>query len=219
MNLIYRIIILCLIAINTQAQPKPVKPITPNDPEAEKYLKLIKDKYTNLGTYKLTYKMQITDANNKSTSMSGTYISSGEKYIIEVDKKKTVSDGKTIWAIDSKEKEIQINKASTSKKNKVETPMDIIKQYNKLFKYRVKEPISNGTIVLELIPLDKNSPYFKIDLHIQTNKLILTASKLYDKGGNRVNFSISKTDELKADASLFTIKTENYKDFEVMDMR
>jgi outer membrane lipoprotein-sorting protein len=219
MKFTINLILFSLFSTATQAQPKPVKPVSQNDPEAEKYLKALKDKYAQSGSYKLSYKMQATDANNKSTTMTGNYIGSGEKYIIELDHSKSVNDGKNIWSINTKEKEIQINKVSGSKKTKVETPIDIIKQYNKLFKYRVKEPIENGVIILELIPLDKNSAYFKIDIHIDVKKNQLTAAKLYDKGGNRVHFSISKTEEFKLSPTIFIIKTEDYKGFEVLDMR
>lgn len=220
MKKVFNLLIYSLICITVYAQPKPVKPISTNDSEAEKQLKALKAKYALLSNYKMTYKMQMTDANNKSTTMSGSYTGSGEKYIIEVDHTKSITDGKTFWSLDTKQKEIQINNVSTKKKNKVETPIDIIKQYNKLFKYRVKEPLTNGVIVLELIPLDKNSPYFKIDLHIQVSKLQLISAKLYDKGGNRVNFAISKTEEnIKLSADAFNLKAENYKGFEIMDLR
>jgi outer membrane lipoprotein-sorting protein len=216
---ILSIVFFFVYALGLYSQPKPVKPVSQNDPEAEKHLKALKLKYSKLINYKLTYKMQAVDANNKSTTMTGVYIGSGEKYIIEIDQTKSINDGKTIWSINSKEKEIQINKVSATKKNKLETPIDIINQYNKLFKYRVKEPIENGVIVLELIPLDKNSPYFKIDMHIDVKKNNLTAAKLYDKGGNRINFTITNTSELKLNTDAFIVDTKQYKDYEVLDMR
>jgi len=202
------------------SQPKPVKPQTTNDPEAEKYLKALKSKFDLLKTYKLSYKMSITDANNSTTTIDGTYIGSGEKFIATGNNTKTISDGKTQWVIESADKEIQINTVKTSKGNKIETPIDIIKRYNKFFKYRIKEPLENNAIILELIPLEKNSPYFKIDLTIHTGKMQIVSAKLYDRGGNRILFNISKTEEnIKLASDVFTVNTANYKGYEVMDMR
>lgn len=215
---------LCLLfslgIMNLFSQPQSVKPSAENDPEADKYLKALKTKFESLTSYKLSYKIAMTDANNKVTDMIGNYTGSGGKYIIESNSAKTIADGKTQWTIDKENKEIQIATMKPSKGNRLENPIDIVKRYNKFFKYRVKEPISDDKIVLELIPLDKNSSYFKIDLTIHTKKNQLISSKLYDRGGNRILFSFTKVEEnLKLSPNLFTVDTKSYKDYEVLDMR
>lgn len=212
--------LLMSVASMSIAQIKPVKPTSTNDPEAEKYLKLLKSKLETNKGYKLEFTTNITDADNKSQTSSGVYIGASHMYSVEMDGVKTINNGKTQWAIQSVDKEIHISNVSNLKSSKAEMPIDIIKKYNKLFRYRVKEPLNNQIITLELIPLNKNSAYFKIDLTIQTAKLQILSAKLYDKGGNRVQFKFSKTTEnLKLSPSQFEVNTNLYKGYEVLDMR
>jgi outer membrane lipoprotein-sorting protein len=201
------------------AQPKPVKPSLENDPEAEKYLKMIKEKFDKMTVYKLSYKVVSTDVNSKTTSQTGSYIGAKEKYIIEIDKLKIVNNGKTQWNIDESSKEIQIQNIS-SKSKKSETPMSVIKNYKLLFKYRVKESITNNVIVLELVPLNKNNAIFKIDLAIQVASQQLVFAKFYDRGGSRVQYNILSTINNPALAvNAFGIETKSYKGWEILDMR
>lgn len=201
------------------AQPKPVKPSMTNDAEAEKYLKALKSKFNKLKSYKLNYSMTSTDANNKSNTIAGNYIGSKDKYIIETKGLSIYNNGIHQWNINHENQEIQINTIS-SKNSKAETPVDIIKNYSSLFKYRVKEPINNGVIVLELIPLNKNNNFFKIDVALETKKLQIVYSKLYDRGGNRIIYKINSTEEdIQIAESAFIPSKTKYKGYEELDMR
>ncbi|MFY7862292.1 MAG: LolA family protein [Chitinophagales bacterium] len=211
--------VLAMVSIILSAQPKPVKPGLENDPKAEKYLKIMKEKFDKMKAYKLSYKVASTDANGKTSSQSGFYIGSKEKYIIEIDKLKIVNNGKIQWNIDESSKEIQIQSIA-SKSKKSETPMSVIKNYKLLFKYRVKESITNNVIVLELVPLNKNNAIFKIDLAIQVASQQLVFAKFYDRGGSRIQYNIlSTTNNPPLAANTFDIETKSYKGWEILDMR
>lgn len=200
-------------------QPKPVKPSLQNDATAEKYLSKLKAKYDKLNGYKISYKLEITSPDGKSELSQGTYIGSRDQYILETKDLKIVNDGKTQWNINHQDKEIQIQKLS-SKKSKWETPMDIIKNYSSLFKYRVKDPEQNNKIILELVPLNKNNPVFKIDLTIHTKNLQILSSKTYDRRGYRMNYDITNTQEnYKPSPTEFSPNKEQYKGYEELDMR
>ena len=98
--------------------------------------------------------------------------------------------------------------------------MDIIKNYSSLFKYRVKEPEQNNKIILELVPLNKNNPVFKIDLTIHTKNLQILSSKTYDRRGYRMNYEITNTQEnYKPSPTEFSPNKEQYKSYEELDMR
>lgn len=202
------------------AQPKPVKPQSLNDPLAEKYLKILRSKLETSKGYKFYFTLTSTNADNKSTTEKGIYTGAGTMYKVELSDNITSFDGKMQWVIDKDAKEIHINKVTPSKNSKAETPIDIIKQYDKLFKYRVKEQESGGIIVLELVPINKNAPYFKVDVAVNTKNSQITYSKLYDKGGNRILFQFTKNEELKTvSTSIFQINTAQYPNYEVLDMR
>lgn len=215
----YFLAVFVLSIANATAQPRPVKPIITNDSEAERYLSRLKEKFNKLNTYRLKYKMTITKADNTSSAMEGTYSVSKAKYSIETKDMSIINNGVIQWNINHSDKEIQINKIST-KKSKIETPMSIIKNYSSLFKYRVKEVPSSGIIILELVPLNKNSNFFKIDLGIDTKKLQIVSSKFYDRGGTRIVYSIANTEEnIELPESTFNPKVLDYKGYEELDMR
>lgn len=195
------------------------KSIVDQEPEAEKYLKSLKAKFDKLAAYTLQYEMSHTDVNNKTTVEAGKYIGSKEKYMLETPEIKIINNGTTQWNIQKKDKEIQINTINP-KKSKMETPMSVIKNYKTLFKYRVKDPISNKVIVLELIPLNKNNSIFKIDLGINVPNNQIVHSKFYDKSGSRINYQISHVEENNLlSKDFFDLKKEEYKGYEVLDLR
>lgn len=205
---------------NFLAQPKAVKSSPNNDPEAEKYLKAIKLKLQTLKGYKLNFVTEITDADNKKQTYKGSYMGSGDKFELELPDVKTINDGKTQWTINKSEKEINISQYAKPKQSKTETPVDIIKNYSTLFKYRVKEPAANSRIILELIPLNKNTSFFKVDLTLNTKKNHIISAKLYDRGGHRILFNFTDMVELTSlPSGAFSLNTIVYKDYEVLDMR
>lgn len=201
-------------------QPKAAKGDIGNDPLAEKYLKSLKTKLQTVKAYKLNFTTEITDADQKKQVYKGNYLGSGDKFELELPDAKTINDGKIQWVINKSEKEINITKYTKPKNSKTETPIDIIKNYSTLFKYRVKEPAANGQIVLELIPLNKNNNFFKVDLTIDIKKTTLLGAKLYDKGGHRIQFKFTDMLEYQSvPAGSFHVNTTAYKDYEVLDMR
>ena len=213
-------LLIIIFSSNFFAQPKTVKPSLNNDSEAEKYLKAIKLKLQTLKGYKLNFVTEITDADNKKQTYKGSYMGSGDKFELELPDVKTINDGKTQWTINKSEKEINISKYSKPKQSKTETPVDIIKNYSTLFKFRVKEPATNNLIILELIPLNKNTSFFKVDLTLNIKKNHITTAKLYDRGGHRILFKFTDMVELTSlPLGAFSLNTAIYKDYEVLDMR
>lgn len=212
---------LCVIGgVTIFAQPKTTGSTTSSDPEAEKYLKSIKTKLMSIKGYKLSFTFEVTDADQKKEVQKGSYLGSGDKYELELSDVKTINDGKTQWSVNKLEKEIHISNYTKSKKSKMETPMDIIKNYSNLFKYRVKEPEKNHQVVLELIPLSKNSNFFKVDLILEVKKNTIVAAKLYDRGGHRIQFQFADMQELRAlPLGSFALNVSNYKNYEIIDMR
>lgn len=208
---------LCIASISINAQ---IKGTVENDPEAEKILGQIKTKFNKLAAYTLAYKMSTTDVNGKKTSQEGTYTGSGQKFSIQTTELILINNGKTQWNIKPKEKEIQIQEVLAAKL-KAETPIAVIQNYKTLFKYRVKQRDPNGTIVLELVPKNKNGAIFKIDLSINVAKNQITMAKFYDKGGSRTEYlitSIAENPKL-TDGTFNPVLSSSYPGYEVLDMR
>jgi outer membrane lipoprotein-sorting protein len=84
----------------------------------------------------------------------------------------------------------------------------------------VKEVLKPNVKILELIPLEKNSNIFKIDLTINTKNNVVIGSKIYERSGVRVSYAISSREENRAVASsLFSFLEKDYKGYEYLDMR
>jgi outer membrane lipoprotein-sorting protein len=203
-----------------QSQPRSGQPSANNDPEAEKYLKLINTKLQTLKGYKLNFITEIIDADQKKQTYQGSYAGSGDRFILDLPDTKTINDGKTQWTINKGEMEINISKYSKPKQSKAEIPIDIIKNYSRLFKYRVKEPLHSQQIVLELVPLNKNSNFFKVDLTLDVKKHHILGAKLYDKGGHRISFKFADMHEFKTIAAdAFILLEKDYPGYEILDTR
>jgi outer membrane lipoprotein-sorting protein len=203
-----------------QSQPRSGQPSANNDPEAEKYLKLINTKLQTLKGYKLNFITEIIDADQKKQTYQGSYAGSGDRFILDLPDTKTINDGKTQWTINKGEMEINISKYSKPKQSKAEIPIDIIKNYSRLFKYRVKEPLHSQQIVLELVPLNKNSNFFKVDLTLDVKKHHILGAKLYDKGGYRISFKFADMHEFKTIAAdAFILLEKDYPGYEILDTR
>jgi outer membrane lipoprotein-sorting protein len=203
-----------------QSQPRSGQPSANNDPEAEKYLKLVNTKLQTLKGYKLNFTTEIIDADQKKQTYQGSYAGSGDRFILDLPDTKTINDGKTQWTINKGEMEINISKYSKPKQSKAEIPIDIIKNYSRLFKYRVKEPLHSQQIVLELVPLNKNSNFFKVDLTLDVKKHHILGAKLYDKGGHRISFKFADMHEFKTIAAdAFILLEKDYPGYEILDTR
>lgn len=213
------IISICFTQV-IQSQPRSGQPSANNDPEAEKYLKLVNTKLQTLKGYKLNFTTEIIDADQKKQTYQGSYAGSGDRFILDLPDTKTINDGKTQWTINKGEMEINISKYSKPKQSKAEIPIDIIKNYSRLFKYRVKEPLHSQQIVLELVPLNKNSNFFKVDLTLDVKKHHILGAKLYDKGGHRISFKFADMHEFKTIAAdAFILLEKDYPGYEILDTR
>jgi outer membrane lipoprotein-sorting protein len=204
-----------------KSKVKILKPVDSKniDVEAQQILEALHIRYGKLTSYSFKYNATIDIPNStKKENFSGQYVVKGNQFYININKLDIKSDGKSIANINHETKEVQIN--PLVKKNKIETPFDFIKNYKKLFKYRVKEVLKANVKVLELIPLEKNSNIFKIDLTINTKDNVVMGSKIYERSGVRVSYAISSREENKAVASsLFSFLEKDYKGYEFLDMR
>lgn len=218
-----RYLAICVLIWSTlaHAQPKPVKPQTKtnNDPVASKWLAFFNKKYIALASYKINYTVTVKSAEDKELEkFSGIYVAGGKKFYLSTNKSIMISDGVTIWNINTKNKEVQIN--ALGKKKSIETPIDVLTKYDKNFKYRMKNEKDGDVDAIELIPTDKNSTIFKIDLTIDTKNQKIIASKIYDKNGMRIYYAIHSIEtNLKEAPSFFLFDTKKYQGYEILDLR
>ena len=208
------------ISLSLFGQPKPIKPIvlSENDPEAEKILNSFNSKYQKLKSYTFDFAVNISDLEAKTKeTYNGTYKNKGVKFFLKLKEMDVFTNGKMYYSVNYKSKEVQIQDYNQNLKK--DLPFEQINNYKKKYKYRVKEVLDKNRKVIELVPLNKNNPIFKIDVVVQTLSNQLKSIKVYEKSGYRILYTISKLKENeKLSDTEFEFNSKNYSDFEILDL-
>ncbi len=152
----------------------------------------------------------------------GTVFVKGEKYRLETNELVRISDGNTIWTYFPNEKEVQISEQDGD--DTEINPAKLYKLYEKgyLLLY-MGEDIVEGTTYqyIDLTPLEKSSPYFKIRLTISKTNRLVTQAKIFSRNGIHYTYRIDKVDTKPTpkENSFFSFNTSAYGDIEINDLR
>jgi outer membrane lipoprotein carrier protein len=201
---------------------------TPNDPEAATLLKTISDKYKAYNNISISFKLIIakpkmkpTDDERKLTdTLSGTALLSGSKFSVDINRQKTICDGKNIWTYMPADKEVQVNYYTEG--NDIFAPSKIFNLYREGFNYQTKEKKtvnSKSITVIELVPGNMQT-FFKIDVSIDEAAQQIVETKIYERNGTRYTYKIAKqTPNTSATAASFTFDAAKYPGVRVTDLR
>lgn len=212
--------ILLLTSIVTFAQPKGMGT---NDADAKKILDAVSGKFRSFKTVTAKFNLKIENAAGKvQGSKSGTVFMKGTKYRVSVTGQEIFCDGKNVWTYDKSPNEVQITQfdgsASTITPQKLFTNF-----YDKDFLYKLnsENKVGGKTIQeIELTPLDKTKPFFKVLVSIDKATQTITQTKVFEKNGNKYTYSISS---MKTNAAIpentFVFDQKSYKGVEVVDLR
>ena len=95
--------------------------------------------------------------------------------------------------------------------------------YQQNFWYRIKEKgMVNGkrVYIVELTPMDKDEEYFKIDLTIDADGMIVVGSRIYTKSGIHYIYSIGDfTPNVQLPEDFFAFDPARYPGIEIVDLR
>lgn len=200
--------------------------VAQTDPEAKKILNTVSKKYDAYATMRSEFQLSVTDANKKTYTNSGEMFFNKPKkqYAIKMQDQEIISDGKSVWNIAKDIKEIQITDAEHDERSI--GPNNLFSFYKTGYKY-VGMPddkiAKNGKIetlrVIELSPLDTKTNYFKIKLRINKNNHIHDVT-IFDKSSNRFTYTINTLYVgQKFATDTFTFAKDNYKNYEIVDLR
>jgi outer membrane lipoprotein-sorting protein len=212
--------ILLLTSIVTLAQPKGMGT---NDAEAKKILDAVSGKFRSFKTVTAKFNLKIENAAGKvQGSKSGTVFMKGTKYRVSVTGQEIFCDGKNVWTYDKSPNEVQITQFDASASTI--TPQKLFTNfYDKDFLYKLNSEgkVAGKTIQeVELTPIDKTKPFFKVLVSIDKATQTITQTKVFEKNGNKYTYSIAsmKTNAPLAD-NIFVFDQKNYKGVEVVDLR
>jgi outer membrane lipoprotein carrier protein len=195
---------------------------TVNDAKAKDILNKVSVKYKSFKTIRAVFVQKIDDPANKSSDeLTGTIYIKGNKYKVDLNSQEIICDNVTIWTYLKDSKEVQINTYEPDESTI--SPDQIFNIYQKDFLYAFnQETTLNGATVevIDLTPMNKNKPYFKVRLNIDKNNSTITSAVFMFKDGKKYTFEIQKmVPDLVLNDSFFTFDPKQYPGIQVDDLR
>jgi outer membrane lipoprotein carrier protein len=215
------LVLITAICTTALAQPKPG--MGNSDPEAKKVLDAVSAKFKTYKAVQAKFSLSIENSAGKMMgNKSGTVYMKGSKYRISVTGQEIFCDGSNVSTYDKSANEVTITKVDPSA-NTI-TPQKLFTNfYDKDFLYKLNgEKVVKGKNIqeIELTPIDKAKTFFKVLLYIDKATKTLTGAKLFEKAGNRYNYTVSN---LNGNAAItdaqFVFDAKKYPGAEVVDLR
>ncbi|NUO03295.1 MAG: outer membrane lipoprotein carrier protein LolA [Saprospiraceae bacterium] len=219
--------ILLLSAAGIFAQ-KPTNQFTKkgdNDPAAKAILDKVKKNYQSYKSLEATFNLEIELAEQAKEVQKGKIAQQGEKYFLDLGPQQVLCDGKAIWMVLPKNKEVQVNNMpSKEEEASILTPQALFRFYEKGgFIYAlINEYTENGKVMqqIEFKPTDRNAEYSKIRLTVEKKTASVASIKAFSKDGSRYTFNITKLTPNKTfDAGYFTFNKAKYPGYHIEDLR
>jgi len=200
---------------------QPPKGMGKSDAEAKKILDAVSAKFKSFSTFQSSFLLKIENGSGKNLgTKSGTLSMKGTKYKVAIPGQDIFSDGSTQWTFDKSANEVTISKIDQSA-NSI-TPQKLFTNfYDKDFLYKLNGLVKidgRNMQEIELTPIDKTRPFFKVLLYIE--KSMIQTTKVFEKTGNRYTYSVNnmKTGSAMAD-NVFIFDAKKYPGVEIVDLR
>ena len=214
------IFLMFVVGVSVMAQPKGMGK---SDADAKKILDAVSAKFKSFKTVTANFNLKIENAAGKvQGSKAGAVSLKGNKYRINVTGQEIFFDGSTIWTYDKSSNEVQITKFDASA-NSI-TPQKLFTNfYDRDFLYKLNgetKVAGKTSQEIELTPIDKTKPFFKVLLIIDKGSQTISSTKVFEKNGNRYTYSVSslKTN-IPVPDDLFVFTASKYPKVEVVDLR
>lgn len=193
-----------------------------SDKTSQDILKGVSDKYKSFNTVDADFTYVIESAQDKTNEkQKGKVFLKGSKYKLLIVGQEVYCDGKTVWTYLKDSKEVQITDPST--KADAITPANIFNMYDKGYQSKfVEEKVEGGVAIqtIDLMPIDTKKKFFKIRLTINKLEKSIMSSKIFDKNGNKITYTIDAFHhDNPLDDSMFNFTPANYPGIEVIDLR
>ena len=194
-----------------------------SDPEAKKVLEAVSAKFKNYKTASVNFSLKVENtAGEFLGNETGTMQMKKDQYRIITADRQIFSDGKTIWAYEIADREVQITNYDPA--SDMITPQKMFTDfYDNNYLYKLNDDYKAGNkwfTQIELTPIDKTTVFFKLLINIDKTTRQIASFKVFEKNGNRYNYTIT-TLLTNTDLSdnLFVFNTKNYPNVEVVDLR
>ncbi|MDY5969621.1 MAG: outer membrane lipoprotein carrier protein LolA [Bacteroidales bacterium] len=175
------------------------------------------EKKFNGGPVRFTVNMLAKDSQKKQMARHTAQIEyHGGKYRASFDGQTVICDGKTVYTLDEKSKEVVIN-ALSEKDDDLTNPANLLVNWQKGFRAKYIRTESNGDAVVDMTP-KKGKSYYKIRIIIGSGGT-LKRMVIHNYDGSEVDFDVTDFKSTAANPSTFTFDKSRYAGYEEIDMR
>jgi outer membrane lipoprotein-sorting protein len=161
------------------------------------------------------------DVEKVNEEFKGKITIKGDKFKLGLPEQEVINDGATVWTYLPEAKEVTIDNYDPSSEDV--TPSKIYELYKKGFKYLYLQDKTEGGVVCEeidLVPEKKDAQFFKIKMLISKKDKSIQSWTMFDKGGNRYKYTITKFNpNVRVEDNFFTFDLKKYPGVEAIDLR
>jgi outer membrane lipoprotein-sorting protein len=161
------------------------------------------------------------DVEKVNEEFKGKITVKGDKFRLALPEQEVINNGSTVWTYLPEAKEVNIDNYDPNSEDV--NPSKIYDIYKKGFKYLYLQDKTEGGVVCEeidLVPEKKDAQFFKIKMFINKKDKSIQSWVMFDKGGNRYKYTISKFNpNIKVEDSFFAFDLKKYPGVEVVDLR
>ena len=192
------------------------------DPKALEVLEAMSKKYKSITAFEanLTSSL-VNESANVKDEFKGKITVKGDKYRLELPEQQVYNNGTTVWTYLPEQKEVNID--NFDPKSEDLNPSKIFEMYKKGFKYLlIGDKTEAGTLCdeIDLVPEKKDAQYFKIKMMISKKDKSVTSWTMFDRGGNRYKYIITKfTPNIKVDDAFFNFDKSKFPGVREEDLR
>ena len=203
------------------------------DVQAKAILSPLSQKYKSYNAIKSDFTFTLDNAqDNMKASQNGTlivepktnkfritlYSQNSAKANIE---QEIISDGKSQWTYNKKDKEVQQTNADKSSDGFNPAQLFTIYEHGYKYLYTGDQKMAGKTYqVIDLSPESDKNQYFKIRLMIDKVKKQIYSAMIFDKNGSKYNYVITSfTPNEPVTTDTFTFDTKAHPGVEVVDLR
>ena len=196
-----------------------------SDPKAKAMLDRVRKKYESYPSLEVDFSMAIEVPEQPKAIQKGKIQQKGTKYRLEFNGQTVLSDGKYIWIILHKNKEVQINNLPDAEEDDaILSPQSLFRIYEREnFAFAIINEFSeNGKILqeIEFKPLDRYSEYSKLRLTVNKATADFVEMKGFTKDGSRYTLTINRLTPNKVfPTTTFTFNKATYPAYHVEDLR
>ena len=159
--------------------------------------------------------------NEQDEKQSGRLMIMDDMFRVEMENQDIICDNNTIWTHLKDVNEVQVNYYETD--DDMITPTELFTIYKQDYTsyYQGESTKNNHRIhTIDLVPNDKEQPYFKIKLEIDTKSYLFRSFKVLAKDGVNYTYDIIEFGkDLDLNTSDFQFSADQYPGIDIIDLR